>query len=199
MSYTTLYKTITCPTEWYMSNGHSGNLRMRYSSSDWVKVDFLIQDPAAADTSRIGMIFDQWDARRYPVSLILIGRKWPLDMYHTVGHISPCIMCTLNKFMGTFFRSYGMSHKNVLNFYPLHISPCIMCTLNKFMGTFFRSYGMSHKNVLNFYPVNIIVASSSWWYGCPGDTHFDGTYIGVYLLVAFRYPHRTRPNFGPEN
>ena len=95
-------------------------------SSDWLKVDFWIQGPVAADTSHSGMIFDQSDARRHPVSWILIGRKsfhcamyllpldlvsknqlstnqnlfntrkfakWPSDMCHSVGHVSPCIVC----------------------------------------------------------------------------------------------------------
>ena len=49
----------TCPTEWYMPNDHSENSRVRYTSSDWLKVDFGIQGPAAADTSHSGTIFDQ--------------------------------------------------------------------------------------------------------------------------------------------
>ena len=32
----------TCPMEWYMSNGHSANLRVRQTSSDWLKVEFWI-------------------------------------------------------------------------------------------------------------------------------------------------------------
>ena len=46
-----------------MSNGHSANLRVRYASSDWLKVEFLIQGPVAANTSHSGTIFDQSDAR----------------------------------------------------------------------------------------------------------------------------------------
>ena len=47
-----------------MSNTHSAKLRLCYkTSSDWLKVDFWIQGPVAADT-----IFDQSDARRHPVS-----------------------------------------------------------------------------------------------------------------------------------
>ena len=56
-----------------MSNGHSTNLRVGHTSSDWLKVDFWIQDPAVADTSHSGTIFDQSDARRHLVSWILIG------------------------------------------------------------------------------------------------------------------------------
>ena len=41
----------TCPTEWYMSNGHSANWRVRLTSADWLKVDFWIHGPVAADTS----------------------------------------------------------------------------------------------------------------------------------------------------
>ena len=55
-----------------MSNGL---IHVRSTSSDWLKVDFWIQGPAAADTSHSGTIFDQSDARRHPVSWILIGRK----------------------------------------------------------------------------------------------------------------------------
>ena len=35
----------------YISNGHSANLRVHLTSSDWLKVDFLIHGPVAADTS----------------------------------------------------------------------------------------------------------------------------------------------------
>ena len=41
----------TYPTERYISNGHSANLRVRLTSSDWLKVDFRIYSPVAADTS----------------------------------------------------------------------------------------------------------------------------------------------------
>ena len=41
----------TCPTEWYVSNSHSVNLRVRLTSSDWLKVGFWIHGPVAADTS----------------------------------------------------------------------------------------------------------------------------------------------------
>ena len=34
-----------------MSNGHSANWRVRLISSDWLKVDFWIHGPMAADTS----------------------------------------------------------------------------------------------------------------------------------------------------
>ena len=61
----------TCPTEWYMSNGHSANSLVRLTSSDWLKVGFWIQGPVAADTSHSGTIFYQSDARRHPVSWIL--------------------------------------------------------------------------------------------------------------------------------
>ena len=30
----------TCPTEWYMSNGHSAKLRVCETSSDWLKIVF---------------------------------------------------------------------------------------------------------------------------------------------------------------
>ena len=65
----------TCPMEWYMSNGQSLNLRVYLTSSDWLKVYFCIQGPAAADTSHTGNDFDQWDPRKHPVSWIVIGRK----------------------------------------------------------------------------------------------------------------------------
>ena len=100
----------TYPVEWYMSNG-----------SDWLKVDILIQGPVAVDASRSGTIFHQSDARRHPVSWILVGQKsfycamylLPLDlvsknhlstnqnsfnaraisdMYHSVRYVSPCIV-----------------------------------------------------------------------------------------------------------
>ena len=54
-----------------MSNGHSANLRVRSTSSDWLKVDFWIKGPVAADSLHSGTIFDQSDARRHPVSWIL--------------------------------------------------------------------------------------------------------------------------------
>ena len=41
----------TCPTERYISNGHSANLCVRLTSSDWLKVDFWIHGPVAAVTS----------------------------------------------------------------------------------------------------------------------------------------------------
>ena len=36
------------------SNGHSANLHVRYPNSDWLKVDFWIHGPVAADTSHSG-------------------------------------------------------------------------------------------------------------------------------------------------
>ena len=33
-----------------ISNGHATNLRIHLTSSDWLKVDFLIHSPRAADT-----------------------------------------------------------------------------------------------------------------------------------------------------
>ena len=41
----------TCPMEWYISNGHSANQRKSLTSSDWLKADFWIHGPVAADTS----------------------------------------------------------------------------------------------------------------------------------------------------
>ena len=58
-----------------MSNGHSANLHVHLTSSDWFESSFLDTSPAAADTSHSGTIFDQSDARKHPVSCILIGRK----------------------------------------------------------------------------------------------------------------------------
>ena len=46
----TLCKADTCPTEWYMSNGNAANLRVRLISSDWLKVEFWVDGPMAADT-----------------------------------------------------------------------------------------------------------------------------------------------------
>ena len=33
----------TCPTECYLSNGHSANLRVRLTSSDWLKIGYMVQ------------------------------------------------------------------------------------------------------------------------------------------------------------
>ena len=42
---------------------------------DWLKVDFWIYGPAAADTLHRGMIFNQSEYSQQPVSWILTGRK----------------------------------------------------------------------------------------------------------------------------
>ena len=64
------HATYTHYARQYMSNGmiHSANSHVRLTSSDWLKVGFLIQGRVAADTSHSGTIFDQSDARRQPVS-----------------------------------------------------------------------------------------------------------------------------------
>ena len=39
------YLSTTHYTKRYMSSGHSANLRVRLTSSDWLKVDFWIHGP----------------------------------------------------------------------------------------------------------------------------------------------------------
>ena len=51
-----------------MSNGHPAKLRVRQISSDWLKVDFWIQGPAAADTLHSGTIFEKSESRIQDVS-----------------------------------------------------------------------------------------------------------------------------------
>ena len=62
-------------------------------NSDWLKVDFWIQGPAIADTSHSGTIFDQSDARRHPVSWILIGLK----LFHCVMYLLPLDLTSKNQ------------------------------------------------------------------------------------------------------
>ena len=94
----------TCPTEWYISIGHSVNLRMRLTSSDWLKVDFWILGPVAADTSYsekllfVGLRLCDVSAATGPCiqkltfnqsEFLYRKRKfaeWPLDMYPSAGH-----------------------------------------------------------------------------------------------------------------
>ena len=52
---------------------------------DWLRVDFWIQGPLAADTSCSRTIFDQSDARKHQVSWTLIGRK----LFHCAMYLLP--------------------------------------------------------------------------------------------------------------
>ena len=60
---------------------------------DWLKVDFWLQGRPAADTSHSGTIFDQSDARRHPVSWILIGRK----SFHCAMYLLPLGLVSKNQ------------------------------------------------------------------------------------------------------
>ena len=89
-------------TEWYISNGHSVNLRLRLTSSDWLKVDFL-------DTWFSGSRYIiQWKAVvHWPSAVRCISCHWTtypkinfqpirICLKHTqirrmtVGHVSFC-------------------------------------------------------------------------------------------------------------
>ena len=61
--------------------------------TDWLKVDFWIQGPVAADTSDSGTIFNQSDDRRHPVFWILIGRK----LFHCAMYLLPLDLVSKNQ------------------------------------------------------------------------------------------------------
>ena len=85
-----------------ISNGHSANLRIRLTCSDWLKVNFWIHGPVAADTSYserllfIGLLLCNVSAATGPYiqkstfkqsEFVYCTRK-----FHgmTVGHVSFC-------------------------------------------------------------------------------------------------------------
>ena len=63
-----------------MSNDHSANWRVLLTSSDWLKVDFFIVGPVAADTSHSG--------RPTNNSLSLLNARAAAVRGMTVGHVS---------------------------------------------------------------------------------------------------------------
>ena len=65
----------TYPTDWYNYPRVIPPICVCVTSSDWLKVDFWIQGPVAADTSHSGTIFDQSESRKQDVSQRLIGQK----------------------------------------------------------------------------------------------------------------------------
>ena len=94
----------TCPTEWYIANGHSANLRMRLTSSDWLKVVLWIHSPVTTDTSYserllfVGLsLCDVSDATGPCIQKSTINQsefvwrmrkfvEWPLGMYPSARH-----------------------------------------------------------------------------------------------------------------
>ena len=95
----------TCPTERCISKGRSANLRLRLTSSDWLKVDFWIHSPVTADISYserllfVGLPLCDVSAATGPCikkstfnqnQNVITARdkfaEWPLVMYPSAGH-----------------------------------------------------------------------------------------------------------------
>ena len=96
----------TCPTECYISNSHSVNLRMRLTSSDWLKVDFWIHGPVAVDTS-------------HSERLLFIGHLLPMD------HVSKNQLSTNQNLFNACANSRNDCWTCILP--PDIVSLCIVC------------------------------------------------------------------------
>ena len=61
--------------------------------SDWLKVDFWIQGPWKSFHCAMYLLpLDLVSQNQLSTNQNLTHTEWPLDMYHSVGHVSPCIV-----------------------------------------------------------------------------------------------------------